>query len=83
MASFKREFTLSKSILKQNKSEPLFNNARYSIYLFDKDKFGSLIYPDLKNQLDAWIMVHNKINKAFKPFQGLKRFTCKSVHHSL
>lgn len=59
--ALKTNLPIIKSYIETTKSTPSFlTQARYALYLSDKNKFESLLYEDLKKQLDSWLVIQSE-----------------------
>lgn len=61
LQALSENLTKVRTYIEMSKSAPSFlTQVRYAMYLSNKEKFKSLLYPDLKNQLDTWLLSQNE-----------------------
>ncbi|MCX6074398.1 MAG: hypothetical protein NTY39_08775 [Campylobacterales bacterium] len=64
LQALKDNLPIVKTYVESNRLKPSFlTQVRYAIYLSDQEKFKSLLYSDLKKQLDAWLAIQNSIEE--------------------
>lgn len=58
--ALKKNLPKVKTYIESNNFTPSFlTQVRYALYLSDKEKFKSLLYADLKKQLDSWLLIQS------------------------